>query len=170
MFKTKPKTWYSKYLFEYVLLSHEFLPLSVRFVDCDLQHILSTAGNVHNKIHQILQQLCHWPCVREWWWDACFCKCEHKDGLVKNILKGRNGRKSKNNGNKSQVNQRWMDRWVKGWKKSGQMDRWMNRQMMEGRSDGQVEGCIYRWTDEWRKGQSKEGRKEKKRKKWKRDV
>lgn len=53
--KTKPYKRGNVYLFEYVLLSHEFLTLSVGFVDCDLQHILSTAGNVHHKIHQILQ-------------------------------------------------------------------------------------------------------------------
>lgn len=36
-------------LFQNILLPHEFLSLSVRFVDHDLQNILPTVGNVHHK-------------------------------------------------------------------------------------------------------------------------
>lgn len=36
-------------LFQNILLPHEFLSLSVRFVNHDLQNILPTVGNVHHK-------------------------------------------------------------------------------------------------------------------------
>lgn len=45
------------YLFENILLSHEFLSFSVWFVDHDLENILSIVGDVHNKEHQIFQKL-----------------------------------------------------------------------------------------------------------------
>lgn len=42
------------YLFQDILLSHEFLPFTVGFIDHDLQHILSIVRNVYHKKHKVL--------------------------------------------------------------------------------------------------------------------
>lgn len=46
-----------KHLFENILLSHEFLSLTVWFDHHHVQHRLSSVCLIHHKKHQVLQQL-----------------------------------------------------------------------------------------------------------------
>lgn len=49
------------YLFQDVLLPHEFLSLSVGLVDHDLQHVLASVGDVTHEEDQVLQKLSDKP-------------------------------------------------------------------------------------------------------------
>lgn len=48
-------------LLQNILLSHEFLPLSVGFVNHDLQNVLPAVWDVHHKENKIFQELGHKP-------------------------------------------------------------------------------------------------------------